>query len=77
MLFDKQPFPWGFRDKFLKATTIEDKEELCAWYTQLHREKSSLELQNATLADSNQRLRHENEFMLRLINQEGFGIENC
>jgi len=69
MMFDKQPFPWAFRDKLLHATTTEDKEELCAWYTELHRQLSAMELTNSYIKDTVTRLRHENEFMLRLINE--------
>lgn len=68
--FDKQPFPWAFRRAVLACISKEEKEELAAWYDFLHRNFERIEYDMITLKDDNLRLKHENEFMLRLINEK-------
>lgn len=54
----KQPKDWDERDK-----------QWLQKYTHLHEQAMRMDMELVALRADNLRLRHENEFMLRLINQ--------
>ena len=62
-------YPWAFRKALIdRYGASEFLEELCSHYTALHQYAGQREYESFSLKDTNLRLKHENEFMLRLIN---------
>lgn len=68
----KVPYTWqvsvDIYGSIQKATSEEAKHWMNSYQT-LFDETRELDLECTTLKDENQRLRHENEFMLRLTNE--------
>ena len=63
-------FPWVFRKKLIdKFGQSEFLEELCNNYTILHDYTNKLETEIYKINSDNIRLTHENEFMLKLVNE--------
>lgn len=58
----KQPKDWDERD-----------EHYVAAYTHLHEQAMRMDMELVALRAENLRLKHENEFMLRLINERANG----
>ena len=64
-------YPWAFRKSLTdRYGASEFLEELCSHYTALHNYAGQREYEVFSLKDVNLRLQHENEFMLKLINNK-------
>lgn len=64
------PYPHALTAKIARSTKInrDDVMELLKSYAELHSIAQRMEAQINQLAGENLRLKHENEFMLRLVN---------
>jgi len=75
----KQPYEFPYllikeiRDMHGKKTDWDKINQLIAELSKLHDQYKNLQYTHAGLLDDNQRLTHENQFMLKLIEKHGIG----
>lgn len=68
-------FPWTFLKKLKDAKLSEELAlELFHQYSEIHRQMTNSANLVTTLQEDNKRLKHENEFMLKLIDKHMIGL---
>lgn len=69
-------FPWTFLKKLKDAKLNEELAlELFHQYSEIHRQMTNSANLVTSLQEDNKRLKHENDFMLKLINSHSIGFK--